>query len=891
MTITLVLCAWGADFVVPRDGDLTAALDAADPGIGGTYTVALDRGSWSHTRGAMAWGGTVELVALVPGEVSIVPPATPTSGNLFEIEGGTLRIEGIDLDCGTGRCIRASDTSVVELEGVRIHGDNTAPQLLEGRGVYLTQQASLTVRRSVFEPLWSTYGGHIRAVKGPVVLEESAFFGGRAVGRGYDFANAIVDEGGNGGSVHSTGALTIDRSYFQDQGAFRGVDDDGTPIGGHGGAVFVREGQIFDAYAPPVTVRDSTFVEAQAEGQGGALRVAGSLTLERSHFCNVASLTNHGGGLYWSAYQKRDEQDVPIGPVRSVLEASHNSFVHASAAIGGGGLFLHSNRQAASITVDGNTCADVEGSINGVCLDAVGLVEQVMPGPIIAVTDLLAHGVGDAQGDGDAFVAAARSYFDDAGIEVFVEALQGGLQGPDGFLSATVGSSDASSLPPPPDGCDPLDLQAPSVVGYEGYGALQEVDGIWDHDGDGKVAGEDCDDADPTTYRGAPDDSCDGVDNDCDGRVDEDAGADAAGIQAYYLDMDGDGYGDGGVVVWLCAPPADLYVAEGTDCDDTDEEVHPGATERCNGADDDCDGEVPANELDGDGDGTAVCEGDCDDTDGEVHPGAEERCNGADDDCDGAIPTEEVDGDGDGTAVCEGDCDDTDGEVYPGAEERCNGVDDDCDGAIPTDELDEDGDGYFACGDDCDDTDPALPASWYPDDDGDGYGDGTAEPDLTCDGAPSGYVADDGDCDDGDSAVHPGAAEVCNGVDDDCDDAVDEGLVFETYWPDADGDGAGDATADPVSTCDGAPFGHVADDGDCDDGDSSIHPGADEVCNEVDDDCDGQVDEGCGTPDAPDAPEEPVAEGGGCGCRVGGAPGTGLSLVAMSLLLAVRRRC
>jgi hypothetical protein len=106
-----------------------------------------------------------------------------------------------------------------------------------------------------------------------------------------------------------------------------------------------------------------------------------------------------------------------------------------------------------------------------------------------------------------------------------------------------------------------------------------------------------------------------------------------------------------------------------------------------------------------------------------------------------------------------------------------------------------------------------------------------------------GYLVDDGDCDDDDASVHPGATESCNGVDDDCDGDTDEDDASDapTWYADADADGWGDALSSSRA-CE-APTGFVADATDCDDDDSAVHPSADELCNGVDDDCDGDIDE------------------------------------------------
>jgi len=106
------------------------------------------------------------------------------------------------------------------------------------------------------------------------------------------------------------------------------------------------------------------------------------------------------------------------------------------------------------------------------------------------------------------------------------------------------------------------------------------------------------------------------------------------------------------------------------------------------------------------------------------------------------------------------------------------------------------------------------------------------------------------DCDDTSAAVYPGADETCNGIDDDCDDEVDEAdaIDADVFYADSDGDGYGDA--DSTTTACEEPSGFTTDDSDCDDSDGAVYPDADELCNDVDDDCDGETDED----DAVDAP-------------------------------------
>ncbi|MCB9762474.1 MAG: hypothetical protein H6739_21935 [Alphaproteobacteria bacterium] len=430
-----------------------------------------------------------------------------------------------------------------------------------------------------------------------------------------------------------------------------------------------------------------------------------------------------------------------------------------------------------------------------------------------------------------------------------------------------------------------------------------------DEDGDGVPADQDCDDTNPAIYPAA-DEVCDGLDNNCDGFVDEDA-LDAS---TFYPDGDGDGYGVDAGARAACEAPTG-YVEVGGDCNDTDTAYHPGATEDdCADANDyNCDGSVGFE--DNDGDGYAACE-ECDDGDRAVNPSATEVCDDVDNNCDGEIDAgavdadtwyQDVDGDGFGdgdftTESCErptgyadnpDDCDDGAPGIHPDADELCNSLDDDCDGDTDEDDavdaptwyIDYDGDsygsdaftteacsqpaGYVGNSDDCDDTealawtgaaeacdevdndcdstvDEGVTTTWYADGDGDSYGSSS----LTAEACsqPTGYVADASDCDDGDADIHPGATEVCDGEDNDCDgdfDDDDAGLdtsTASTWYADFDGDNYGDAAATTLA-CD-QPSSYVTDDTDCDDADGNTYPGAPELCDGLDNDCDNTPDSG-----------------------------------------------
>jgi len=241
----------------------------------------------------------------------------------------------------------------------------------------------------------------------------------------------------------------------------------------------------------------------------------------------------------------------------------------------------------------------------------------------------------------------------------------------DGFSPCTGDCDDsypdgAAANPGEIEGCDDIDNDCDGMV---------DEDLDLDEDGvpgdypncmlwiDGPI---DCDDNDPTVYPYGPE-FCDGMDNNCDGQIDEN------------LDFDNDGF----------------TACEG-DCQPLDPNTNPNAPELCDGIDNDCN-LIVDDGWDNDGDGQSPCAGDCNDASADVWYGAPELCDGIDNDCDGNIGANEEDIDGDGESECDGDCDESDPSINTMAVELCDGIDNDCDGILPADEQDDDLDGYIGC--------------------------------------------------------------------------------------------------------------------------------------------------------------------------------------------------
>ncbi len=414
-----------------------------------------------------------------------------------------------------------------------------------------------------------------------------------------------------------------------------------------------------------------------------------------------------------------------------------------------------------------------------------------------------------------------------------------------------------------------------------------------DDDNDFSPDTADCQPNDPQIHPGATE-ACNGKDDDCNGTTDDGAfDTDSDTIpDCQDLDDDGDGVPDTSDLCPLIADPGQENLdldglgdacdpdddndlsADAQDCEPKNPAVHPGAAEVCNGKDDDCTGKADDGAADLDADGLADCVDPDDDADG-ILDGADNcpvtaNADQANFDLDPLGDACDPDDDNDFSADAS-DCKPFDPLIHPNAGEPCDGVDNDCSGVADDGAVDLDQDGLPDCVD--------------PDDDGDGVADAkdncpvtanAPQDDLDLDGQGDACDPDDdgdlsadaADCKPLDPTVHPGAAEVCNGKDDDCNDIVDDGS------PDTDLDGIADCldtdddddqVLDGVDDCplvtdplqenfDLDPQGDACDPDDdndlspdavdCQPKNPSIHPSALEACNGLDDDCDGTPDDG-----------------------------------------------
>jgi surface protein len=391
--------------------------------------------------------------------------------------------------------------------------------------------------------------------------------------------------------------------------------------------------------------------------------------------------------------------------------------------------------------------------------DADGLPDQIDPNATNPDTD------GDGLCDGPVVVEGACTGSEDANGNGVVDSGETNPNSADSDSDGTADAVDCAPLdsaisPNAAELCDGIDNNCNGIVDENLIKPAENIIGLCSANTQTCSAGTW---ANTVTNYIPSEEVCNNLDDNCDGTVDENVKL------TFYRDADNDAYGDVNLEAQGCSAPLG-YVADFNDCNDNNSQINPSATESCDGIDNDC----SALTVDGLSEswynlattcGVGVCEGNA------------------------------------GVMTCQGGVQINTCNAFTGA------IVESCDDATGYDAIDNNCDGNID-----------LNCESYCDVDGDGY---TTH--AVCLFAGKSL----GDCDDSAANIHPGAEEVCDNVDNNCNAQVDDGLTF-----DLDGDGYSS-----IGSCQGTK-------NDCDDAQFAINPYATEVCNAFDDNCNGLVNEG-----------------------------------------------
>ncbi len=788
----------------------------------------LMTGSWVEIRSADIRGGS----------------ATFAGGALFADYGSVLELGGVTF-VDNGAVDQGGDVAAL---GELIATDCTF-SLMEGgavsplHGGSVFAEGDVTISGSTFHGRPVDKGGALYAFGygTSVTIDDAVFLGGQAGLRGgaiylsggitstltelvFDGVSAPMSAVDRGGALFADGLgfggdLSIERSVVTSAsadlgGAFALVDlssasldrvvVEGAEASNRGGAIHAQD-------IDELSVLGSAFCDVSAADRGGVLHAMGSGSTNMTNVLVQRADAPEGAATSSSAV------DVDLRQA-TLLDVGDPFFAT------GGELIVERSLLKVTVPADQVTLPVSFAPQDVLLEDSLGTIDLSDPyGASVYVEPLALLGGAsdlDAMPCGDEFrphPLLARAVSASIPREL----------GDDwGFLGGTAQGLDAAG----------------GIVGYGGvFGVTTWLD---DDDGDGWPLGVDCDDQDPAVNPAAAE-NCEGVDRNCNGDP-YDVASLVDGASLAFVDEDGDGFGsDDAPQVWVCSgvPAEGTSLVDG-DCDDGDATAYPGAYELCDNVDQDCMGDLDGGQLQA-GEGVeATWDGDRDGFVGD-EAAVQVFCS---------VPAPDPNDDGQWLALAEvlgEDCDDTDAAIFEGALEVCDRVDNDCD----------------------DLTDEGFDTEWLVDVDGDGVpaeGDVVVSCVAPADGIPA-VDLDEYDCDDLDATSYPGAPELCDEADNDCDELVDED-VEQLWYLDADKDGYAGATFEegclPPDGGAYLPEAEVLASGfDCDDDDGDRSPGAAEVCNDIDDDCDQEVDETVGDDRVGAVPFWPDADRDGFGAQ------------------------
>lgn len=509
--------------------DIGGALFSADGA-----EIVIEGGDWVGNGARL--GGALS----VSGQADLAISGLGFQSNVAEEAGGAIMLEYI------GDTVLVSECTFVDNQVERGVGG----AISGGHGV------DLRVEDSLFEGNQASNGGAIDNVEGARTRVEATSF----------VDNLAIESGGAirvKGGTDQQFSLKVADSFFG-----------GNQAGTYGAA-------LASLGADTLWLEGSELIGNGGAYGGGALMLADGSDVRVAHnlFCGNEAGT---GGAAWVARVQSDDH-LWI----------NNRFVDNSADSGGGALRV---QESEGIILRNNTWVGNHAAESG---------------GVLAVADVVGDFVNNAvawtgAGDGlfgldeeasDGLVVSYNAFFENTGTHTggalgAPTAEEGNIEADPALLSwLDDGDCENDDLLPSPDS-PLLDAGHPEVLdptgGRSDIGAYGGAEAQWvDADGDGAFDRDDCDDTDPDL---SPfhDEVCDGLDNTCDGVVDEDP----VDGDVWYADADGDGFGDPAAAILACDEPAG-HVVDNTDCDDTDALFHPGAPdEQGDGIDHACDGET-----------------------------------------------------------------------------------------------------------------------------------------------------------------------------------------------------------------------------------------------------------------------------------------------------------